>query len=209
MSGSKSALTMLAQRLTPLIRARVFLFLRGRPQRRLAGQDEHDLLQLAWCKLIEDGGRRLLSFDPARGVSLEGFVSVVVQRQLIDLTRHRSDQEALAFNPWNLLRATPTGVADDWDPAGVGPLYESLGQGSLIFRMAMTGATRDARSAGIQLAATATDASPIPTAPNVSGSRGSTLNSIDRIRRVAATKPSAMTDTMLATSIHCCRVVIP
>lgn len=99
---------MLAQRLTPIIRARVFLFLRGRPQRRLAGQDEHDLLQLAWCKLIEDGGRRLLSFDPARGVSLEGFVSVVVQRQLIDLTRHRSDQEALT--PLEVVGEMPTGA---------------------------------------------------------------------------------------------------
>ncbi|SPE42482.1 hypothetical protein SBA3_550035 [Candidatus Sulfopaludibacter sp. SbA3] len=50
-----------------------------------------------------------------------------------------SDQEALAFNPWNLLRATPAGPADDWDPAGARVRYEGLGQGSLVYRMAMTG----------------------------------------------------------------------
>ena len=55
------------------------------------------------------------------------------------LSRELSDQEVLAFNPWNLLRATPNGVADDWDPAGVREQYESRGQGSLVFRMAVTG----------------------------------------------------------------------
>ena len=55
------------------------------------------------------------------------------------LSREMSDQEALAFNPWNLLRATPTGVADDWDPAGARARYEALKQGDLVYRMAMTG----------------------------------------------------------------------
>jgi len=55
------------------------------------------------------------------------------------LSRELSNQEALAFNPWNLLRATPTGPADDWDPAGARIRTEGLGQGSLVYRMAMTG----------------------------------------------------------------------
>ena len=55
------------------------------------------------------------------------------------LSRELSDQEALAFNPWNLLRATPTGTADDWDPAGAQATYDPLGQGNLIYRMSMTG----------------------------------------------------------------------
>jgi hypothetical protein len=55
------------------------------------------------------------------------------------ISRELSDQEVVAFNPWNLLRATPTGAADDWDPAGVREQYESRGQGSLVYRMAMTG----------------------------------------------------------------------
>ncbi|HEY4382840.1 MAG TPA: pectinesterase family protein [Acidobacteriaceae bacterium] len=50
-------------------------------------------------------------------------------------SRELSDQEAAAFNPWNLLRATPTGVVDDWDPAGAKAKYAS--QGSLPFRMVL------------------------------------------------------------------------
>jgi MYXO-CTERM domain-containing protein len=59
-----------------------------------------------------------------------------------------SDEMALAFNPWNLLRATPTGVADDWDPAGVRDTYENAGQGSLVFRIALSGAPASVRTNG-------------------------------------------------------------
>lgn len=51
------------------------------------------------------------------------------------LSRELSDQEAAAFNPWNLLKATPTGVTDGWDPAGVKDMYAS--HGSLPFRMVL------------------------------------------------------------------------
>lgn len=64
------------------------------------------------------------------------------------LSRELSDQEALAFNAWNLLRATPTGTADNWDPAGVGSTYEALGQGSLIYRMAVSGGSSSIRTGG-------------------------------------------------------------
>ncbi|HEY2410502.1 MAG TPA: pectinesterase family protein, partial [Polyangiaceae bacterium] len=63
-----------------------------------------------------------------------------------DYSWELSDDQALAFNPWNLLRATPTGVADDWDPAGVRDTYESAGQGSLVFRMAVTGTPASVRT---------------------------------------------------------------
>jgi hypothetical protein len=64
------------------------------------------------------------------------------------LSREISDQEARAFNPWNLLRATPDGKVDDWDPAGVRAKYES--DGSDVFRMTLTssGGTAIARPAG-------------------------------------------------------------
>lgn len=58
-----------------------------------------------------------------------------------NLSRELSPQEAEAFNPWNLLRATPTGVADNWDPAGVEAQYDGLGEGSLPFAIAMTNAS--------------------------------------------------------------------
>jgi len=43
---------------------------------------------------------------------------------------------------------TPTGVADDWDPAGVRDTYENAGAGSLIFRMALTGSPAAVRTNG-------------------------------------------------------------
>jgi Pectinesterase len=64
------------------------------------------------------------------------------------LSREISAEEARAFNPWNMLRATPTGQVDDWDPAGIGAKYES--DSSAVFRMGLNasapGAT--ARPAG-------------------------------------------------------------
>ncbi|MEY2932878.1 MAG: hypothetical protein RL033_3627 [Pseudomonadota bacterium] len=60
-----------------------------------------------------------------------------------------SEQAAQAFNPWNLLRATPTGVADDWDPAGVREQYEGAGQGSLVFRLALSGSPASVRTNGV------------------------------------------------------------
>jgi pectin methylesterase-like acyl-CoA thioesterase len=53
-----------------------------------------------------------------------------------NLSRELSDTEVQAFNPWNLLRATPTGAADDWDPAGAATTYAA--QGNLPFGMAIT-----------------------------------------------------------------------
>lgn len=63
-------------------------------------------------------------------------------------TRELSEREAGAFNPWNLLRAAPNGALDDWDPAGAKEKYEALGQGSAIFRMALTGSGATIRTGG-------------------------------------------------------------
>lgn len=58
------------------------------------------------------------------------------------LSRELSDEEAAAFNPWNLLRATATGVADDWDPTGAKVRYAS--QGNSVYRMRFVGSTPQA-----------------------------------------------------------------
>ncbi len=55
-----------------------------------------------------------------------------------NLSRELSAEEAEAFNPWNLLSATPTGVQDNWDPAGVAAYYNGLGEGSLPFGISLT-----------------------------------------------------------------------
>ncbi len=65
-----------------------------------------------------------------------------------DYSWELSDQQALAFNPWNLLRATPTGVADDWDPANARDTYENAGQGSAVFRVTLSGTPASVRTGG-------------------------------------------------------------
>jgi hypothetical protein len=64
------------------------------------------------------------------------------------LSREMNAEQAHAFNPWNMLRATPDGKVDDWDPAHLREKYAN--DGSDVFRMALStavpGAT--ARPAG-------------------------------------------------------------
>ena len=63
-------------------------------------------------------------------------------------SRELSDSEARAYNPWNLLRAAPNGVVDNWDPAGVRERYEAAGEGNLVYRMALTGSGATIRTGG-------------------------------------------------------------
>jgi hypothetical protein len=65
-----------------------------------------------------------------------------------DYSWELSDEQALAFNPWNLLRATPTGVADDWDPAGARATYDAAGQGSLVYKIILSGTPASVRTGG-------------------------------------------------------------
>ncbi len=51
------------------------------------------------------------------------------------LSRELSDEEVKAFNPWNLLRATPLGPVDNWDPSGTKMKYQVLE--NEVFRMAV------------------------------------------------------------------------
>jgi len=55
-----------------------------------------------------------------------------------NLSRELSDEEAKAFNPWNLLRGPLSGPADDWDPANVRAQYQN--NGSDVFRMSVASA---------------------------------------------------------------------
>ncbi len=54
---------------------------------------------------------------------------------MFTLSREITAEEAKAFNPWDMLRATPNGVVDDWDPAGVREKYAN--DASDVFRMAL------------------------------------------------------------------------
>jgi hypothetical protein len=71
-------------------------------------------------------------------------------------SRELSDDEVKAFNTWNLLRATPNGVVDDWDPAEGRRKYEAAGEGDLVYKMALTGSGATVRTGetGATIAAT-------------------------------------------------------
>ncbi len=73
-------------------------------------------------------------------------------------SRELSDSEVRAYNPWNLLRATPNGAVDNWDPAGVRLKYEAASEGNLVYRMALTGSGATIRTggAGVTIGATVT-----------------------------------------------------
>ena len=62
------------------------------------------------------------------------------------MTQVLNDQQAEAFNAWNMLHATPDGVDDGWDPAGVRAKYEALGP--QVFRLTMTGGAPVVRTGG-------------------------------------------------------------
>ncbi|MFZ0340321.1 MAG: pectinesterase family protein, partial [Terracidiphilus sp.] len=59
----------------------------------------------------------------------------IVGPHAFTLSRELTAEQARAFNPWNMLRATPDGKVDDWDPAGVREKYAN--DGSDVFRMAL------------------------------------------------------------------------
>jgi len=73
-----------------------------------------------------------------------------------DYSWELSADQAAAFNPWNLLRATPIGAADDWDPSGAGATYEAAGQGSLVYKIKLSGTPASIRTnaAGATIGAT-------------------------------------------------------
>ncbi len=74
----------------------------------------------------------------------------IVGPHAFTLSREITAEQAKAFNPWNMLRATPDGKVDDWDPAGVRAKYEN--DSGDVFRMALAatvpGAVRPAGAAG-------------------------------------------------------------
>ncbi len=65
-----------------------------------------------------------------------------------NLSREIGAREARAFNAWNLLRATPSGVDDGWDPAGARNAHDNLALGEQVFRIAMTNGTPSIRTGG-------------------------------------------------------------
>lgn len=83
-AGQEAAVAVLVRRLMPVIRARVRRSL-ARQGRQVGPHDGDDLVQEIWLRLIDDGGRRLLAYDPSRGATLEGYTGLITEREISNL----------------------------------------------------------------------------------------------------------------------------
>lgn len=143
LGGHGGAMRRLVDRLLPVIRARVRRRLGGPPDRR------EDVVQDVWVYLLKDGGRALKGFDPQRGSSLEGFVGLLTERQIIDLQRvagaAKRGADRVVHDAAALARApdarTPEEVsitADLIDRLGAHLHAVLSGTGQLVFRLIYT-----------------------------------------------------------------------
>jgi DNA-directed RNA polymerase specialized sigma24 family protein len=83
LSGDRAAVRLLLRELTPVVRVRVARALyryRGAARRREVRQEADDLVQEVLVELFRQEARVLRSWDPARGLSLLGFVRLVTDR---------------------------------------------------------------------------------------------------------------------------------
>jgi DNA-directed RNA polymerase specialized sigma24 family protein len=84
LAGEATAMRALVDTLLPVVHARVGLVL-ARRRDKIKGRDlravVEDFVQELFVTLFEDGGRVLRSWNPARGLSLKGFVGLVAERQ--------------------------------------------------------------------------------------------------------------------------------
>ncbi|HEY1803872.1 MAG TPA: pectinesterase family protein [Terracidiphilus sp.] len=92
-------------------------------------------------KTRDENGKQAVIFDSILGP------------HTFTLSREISGEEARAFNPWNMLRSTPNGKVDDWDPANVREKYEN--DGSDVFRMALNSEKRAVTGAPVAVASPA------------------------------------------------------
>ena len=95
----------LVDRLTPVIQARAArcLLRTGRGAGPRLRQELMDLVQQVFLTLFDERGRVLASWDPARGLSLDNFVGLVAERQVLSILRSGKR------DPW---REDPTLVED-------------------------------------------------------------------------------------------------
>lgn len=95
LTGRASARNRLAVRLAPVVRARLRRALANWPNQRIGAHDLDDLTHLTWCRLLEHDQARLRAYDPATGVTLVAYVSMVTQQLFLNvLEQHRAAKRA-------------------------------------------------------------------------------------------------------------------
>jgi RNA polymerase sigma-70 factor (ECF subfamily) len=117
LAGDQTALTQLVAVLTPVVQARVARTLLARRSRLAGGRDlrqeVEDLSQEVFLALFARDAHVLREWQPERGLSLENFVGLVAQRQVLSFLRNGKR------NPW---KEDPS-LEEDLDTAGpdIGP----------------------------------------------------------------------------------------
>ena len=98
LAGDRIALTRLVAGLTPIVQARVARTLRAHRSRLGSGRDVHqeveDLSQDVFLSLFSRDAHVLRSWQAERGLSLENFVGLVAERQVLSFLR------SSRRNPW-------------------------------------------------------------------------------------------------------------
>lgn len=89
--GDEAAAKRLSDRLAPVITARVRRLLAR--QRKLGPNDLQDLVSEVWLSLFDDDWRRLRSYQPDKGASLEGYVGLIAEREAINRLEHLATQK--------------------------------------------------------------------------------------------------------------------
>ena len=87
LAGDPVKLRALVDRLSPVITKRVTATLWQRNRKRNVPQDALDMTQDVFVALFQSDGKALRAWDPARGMSLESFVGLLAQHQVISLLR--------------------------------------------------------------------------------------------------------------------------
>lgn len=96
--GDRAAVRHLMGALTPVVQARVARALwshRGQAKGRDLRQETADLTQDVFVALFEQDGKALRAWDPDKGASLQNFVGLIAERQVMSVLRSRRR------NPWS------------------------------------------------------------------------------------------------------------
>lgn len=120
------------RRLTPVIQNRIArILLRGcRDRTSSIRREVEDITQDVLLALFDKQGQTLLSWNPERGTTLEGFASVVAERLVITILRNRQR------NPFQLEPHDPT----DFDQADTKATHadDALGARQTLLALAQT-----------------------------------------------------------------------
>lgn len=89
LAGAPGAARALVDQVSPIIQARVAkaLLRSGRGQGRTTRQEVEDFTQEVFASLFDDDGKALKAWKPERGLSLEGFVGFIAERQVASILR--------------------------------------------------------------------------------------------------------------------------